>query len=75
MLCWNARRVRSAGPHERFVTQPCHGVGADRAERRLAALLAAVEAAHHVLSVEREFVLYDGNPPVDNGWITEGTSS
>ncbi len=71
-LSWNARRVRAAGRHERFVTQRCHGVGARRAGLRLAALRDAVQVAHHVLSVEREFVLYDSNPSVDDGWITEG---
>ena len=69
-LSWNARRVRSTGRHERFVTQRCHTVGVDQAGRRLTALLDAVGAEHPILSVEREFVLYDSNLSIDDGWIS-----
>ena len=66
----NARRVRADGRTERFVTQRCRAVGNRRAEAALADLL-AVLAHYHVLSVEREFVVYDSNLSADEGWITE----
>ncbi|TDC80407.1 hypothetical protein [Streptomyces hainanensis] len=69
-LSWNARRVRPDGRQERFVTQRCHDAGRDTAERRLTALLDALRAAgHHILEVEREFVLHDSNLALDDGWI------
>ncbi|MEV6653848.1 hypothetical protein [Streptomyces sp. NPDC051219] len=71
-LSWNARRASEGGRHERFVTQRCHGVGADRAGRALEALLADVRAGgYEIDSVEREFVLYDSDLSVDDGWIEE----
>lgn len=69
-LSWNARRVRGGGRHERFVTQRCRGVDAEGAGRALEALLVAL-AGLEVLSVEREFVLYDSDVSVDDGWIEE----
>ncbi|MFI6942876.1 hypothetical protein ACIBI4_26710 [Streptomyces sp. NPDC050418] len=70
-LSWNARRVRSCGRHERFVTQRCFGVPRAAAEQALGALLADL-ARYDVLSVEREFVLYDSDLTVDDGWIRGG---
>ncbi|MFJ6566401.1 hypothetical protein ACIQNU_03200 [Streptomyces sp. NPDC091292] len=73
-LSWNARRPRDGGRHERFVTQRCHAVDAGRAERALDALLDAL-AGHEVMSVEREFVLYDSDLSLDDGWIGEGVGA
>lgn len=74
-VSWNARRVRRDGREERFVTQRCRAVGRATAERRLSVLLDAVRAADvQILEVEREFVLYDTNLALDDGWITEGPS-
>ncbi|WP_437027349.1 hypothetical protein [Streptomyces sp. enrichment culture] len=70
-LSWNARRVRDDASHERFVTQRCHGVDAEGAGRALDGLL-AVLAPLRVLEVEREFVLYDSDVTVDEGWLDEG---
>ncbi|MEN2422721.1 hypothetical protein AABB02_32000 [Streptomyces rimosus] len=71
-LSRNARRVRADGREERFVTQRCRAVGRDTAERRLAALLAALSAAEHdIASVEREFVVHDSDETLDDGWIDE----
>ncbi|WP_327356194.1 hypothetical protein [Streptomyces sp. NBC_01304] len=67
-LSWNARRVREGGRHERFLTQRCFGVGAESAGRELDALLAGL-SAYEVVGVEREFVLYDSDLSVDDGWI------
>jgi hypothetical protein len=71
-LSWNARRVRADGRQERFVTQRCHEVGRRTAERRMTALLAALDAAgHDVLETEREFVVHDSRLALDHGWITQ----
>ncbi|ELP65008.1 hypothetical protein ACKI1I_40900 [Streptomyces turgidiscabies] len=78
-LSWNARRVARSGRRtERFVTQRCRGVdaaGAGRALERLLAELrgstAAVLPGLEVIGVEREFVLYDSDLSVDDGWIEE----
>jgi hypothetical protein len=69
-LSWNARRVRDGARHERFVTQRCRGVDADGAGRALEALMRELGGCE-VLSVEREFVLYDSDPSVDDGWLQE----
>lgn len=69
-LSWNARRAATGDRHERFVTQRCFGVGAASAGHALDALLAAL-TGYEVLSVEREFVLYDSDLSVDDGWIGE----
>ncbi|WP_328396857.1 hypothetical protein [Nocardia sp. NBC_00416] len=68
----NARRVRADGRTERFVTQRCRAVGDRTAEARLADLLAAL-ADYRILSVEREFVVYDTNESADAGWIVESS--
>ncbi|MEV6835418.1 hypothetical protein AB0N17_13030 [Streptomyces sp. NPDC051133] len=67
-LSWNARRVRGGGRHERFVTQRCRGVDTEGAGWALERLLAGL-AGLDVLSVEREFVLYDSDESVDDGWL------
>lgn len=70
-VSWNARRVRDDGRRERFLTQRCHDVGRRTAEGRLAALLAALDAAgHRVLETEREYVVHDSHLALDDGWIT-----
>ncbi|MET8975994.1 hypothetical protein ABZX85_10280 [Streptomyces sp. NPDC004539] len=61
-----SRNVRREG--ERFVTQRCRGVDAAGAQAALEKLLRALDGCH-VLSVEREFVLYDSDESVDEGWI------
>ncbi|MFJ9920404.1 hypothetical protein ACIRSF_14065 [Streptomyces rubiginosohelvolus] len=64
-VSWNARRVRADGREERFVTQRCH-----RAGDRRAALLAELAAhGYEVVDVEREYVLLDSGPELDEGWL------
>jgi hypothetical protein len=71
-LSWNARRTLGAGRHERFVTQRCHLVGVHSAGRRLQALVASLTASEvQIVSLEREFVVYDSDMTIDDGWITE----
>ncbi|RFU40518.1 hypothetical protein DZF91_16725 [Actinomadura logoneensis] len=68
----NVRRVRPDGRPERFVTQRCHRVGAPTAGARLDALVGALRAAgHEIAEVEREYVVHDDTPSLDDGWITE----
>jgi len=69
-LSWNARRVRTGGHHERFVTQRCHDAGLPRATHRLAALLADLRGdGRTIMSVEQEYVVHDSNTALDDGWI------
>jgi hypothetical protein len=71
-LSWNARRIVSDGRQERFVTQRCHRTGLVNAGARLKALTSALRSAgHHLLSVEREFVVHDSNTAIDDGWIAK----
>ncbi|WP_328298509.1 hypothetical protein OG389_12275 [Streptomyces sp. NBC_00435] len=73
-VSWNARRVLPGARHERFVTQRCRGTarGAGAACDALVAALAG--AGYEIASEEREFVLYDSDLSVDDGWIEEGMS-
>ncbi|MRH93071.1 hypothetical protein GFY24_37590 [Nocardia sp. SYP-A9097] len=71
-LSANARRVRSDRRAERFVTQRCRAVGEPTAAARLAALSADLAGGpYEILSVEREFVVFDSDESVDAGWIDE----
>ncbi|MCX5147853.1 hypothetical protein OHB36_13915 [Streptomyces sp. NBC_00320] len=74
-LSWNARRCLPEGRHERFVTQRWRGTaaGAGAACDALAAALGS--AGYEIRSGEREFVLYDSNLSVDDGWIDEGATA
>ncbi|MGW0643408.1 hypothetical protein [Streptomyces badius] len=69
-VSWNARRVRADGREERFVTQRCHRTGDRRAALALDALLAELVAhGYEVVDVEREYVLLDSGPELDEGWL------
>ncbi|WP_424569355.1 hypothetical protein [Streptomyces sp. CH-036] len=69
-VSWNARRVRADGREERFVTQRCHRTGDRRAALALDALLAELAAyGYDVVDVEREYVLLDSGPELDEGWL------
>lgn len=71
-LSRNGRRIRADGRAERFVTQRCRLVGRDTADRRLEALTAALRAdGREIVSMEREFVVYDSDEGLDAGWIPE----
>ncbi|THA38168.1 hypothetical protein [Streptomyces sp. A1547] len=74
-LSWNARRILAGGAHERFVTQRWRGTaaGATAAGDALAAALGST--GYEIRSEEREFVLYDSNLSVDDGWIGEGVAT
>ncbi|MFF2227808.1 hypothetical protein ACFVV7_31335 [Streptomyces globisporus] len=69
-VSWNARRVRADGREERFVTQRCHRTGDRRAALALDALLAELAAhGYEVVDMEREYVLLDSGPELDEGWL------
>ncbi|WP_034271684.1 hypothetical protein [Actinospica robiniae] len=71
-VSWNARRVLENGAHERFVTQRCFGVGLAEAGEKLEALCAALcEGGWEIVSAEREFVVFDSDAGIDDGWIEE----
>ncbi|WP_330330267.1 hypothetical protein OHS33_11360 [Streptomyces sp. NBC_00536] len=71
-LSWNARRVLGDGDHhERFVTQRCRGTRGAAASACAALVAELREAGYEVSSEEREFVLYDSDPSVDDGWIED----
>jgi hypothetical protein len=70
-LSRNARRIREDGRAERFVTQRCYRTGTAGAVAELDRLIEALrDAGHTMLSVEREYVVYDSDPAVDAGWIS-----
>ncbi|MFJ9340624.1 hypothetical protein ACIRP0_15195 [Streptomyces sp. NPDC101733] len=72
-VSWNARRLLPgpSGLHERFVSQRVRGT-ASRATAACDRLIAElVEAGYEIRSEEREFVLYDSDLSVDDGWIEE----
>ncbi|MEV6600911.1 nucleotidyl transferase AbiEii/AbiGii toxin family protein [Actinoplanes sp. NPDC051346] len=69
-LSRNARRRDTDGGEERFVNQRCHKVGRATATERLDRLVAALRTAgHDVASVEQEYVVYDSNLDLDQGWL------
>lgn len=73
-LSWNARREQGEGRQERFVTQRWRGAGAAAGAGAAcdAPVGDVVAAGQRILSQEREFVLYDSGPSVDDGWMEEG---
>ncbi|MCF2530193.1 hypothetical protein [Yinghuangia soli] len=71
-LSRNARRKRDDGRHERFVTQRCRAVGDRTAAAALDLLVTELTGrGHEILSVEREFVVFDDDETLDRGWIDE----
>ncbi|SDY25783.1 hypothetical protein SAMN04487939_101501 [Lysobacter sp. yr284] len=71
-LSRNALRTREDGQGERFVTQRSHG-GLERAYAQLRALLGELDAMGlRRLGAETEYVVYDDNLAVDDGWIDMG---
>lgn len=69
-LSRNARRRHADGGAEWFATQRCYRVGLVTAGVRLAALVDDLTAAGQPpVEVEREFVVYDDAPSVDDGWL------
>lgn len=74
-LSWNARRVLSGGRHERFVTQRWRGTAAEAGAACDALVAELLAAGYDIRAQEREFVLYDSDLSVDDGWIGEGAAA
>jgi hypothetical protein len=71
-LSRNARRHRADGRAEWFATQRCYHAGLPTAGARLDALVTALtHAGHAPVEVEREFVVFDNAPSVDDGWLEQ----
>jgi hypothetical protein len=69
-LSRNARRRRTDGSHERFVTQRCRYTCRPWAKEQLDKLVDAVRSAgHEVLDVEEEYVVADTAINLDRGWL------
>lgn len=68
-LSRNARRVRSDGGQERYLTLRLPGLGRASADARFAALEAAVAALPVTITRRvREYTVYDSNLGLDRGW-------
>ena len=75
-LSHNARRVRDDGQFERFVTQRCHAVAAVEAQSSFERLLAVLDKLPFpILETEREFVVFDSNLALDDGWFDDASES
>lgn len=71
-LSRNARRPSFEGRHERFVTQRCQGISCDEAGQRLDALLGSLASVGvAVIGCDREYVVHDGRPGLDAGWLDD----
>lgn len=69
-LSRNALATRPDGREERFVTQRCRRVGRQVASRRLDALVTILKTqGYPILDIEQEFVVFDSNGAIDDGWI------
>lgn len=69
-LSRNARRVRDDGKQERFVTQRCYNVGRNEARNKFQQLLQTIISFDFpIIETEEEFVVFDSNLALDEGWI------
>ena len=69
-LSRNVLKIRNDNYQERFITQRCMTVGRVEAQKRLRILLGAISPlGYSLLKVEQEFVVYDSNLKIDEGWI------
>jgi inosine/xanthosine triphosphate pyrophosphatase family protein len=69
-LSRNARKLRTDGLAERFVTQRVYGLGRPGAELEFAALLEQLRPLELRYGQRiREYTVYDSNAAVDRGWL------
>lgn len=69
-LSRNDRKRDERGVAERFITQRVYGAGRPRATEAFDALLRDLaQAGHAVVSMKREYTLYDGKRELDAGWL------
>ncbi len=66
----NARRIRSDGLAEHFVTLRSYGAGKPTADAKFAALRSTlVSAGYRLVEAVCEYTVYDSNTSVDAGWL------
>jgi hypothetical protein len=69
-LSRNARRQRSDGQREYFVTQRCLDVGSMAAQQRFQDLARVVASrGYSIIASHGEYVVYDNNIDLDRGWL------
>jgi hypothetical protein len=69
-LSRNARRQRSDGQREYFVTQRCFNAGSMAAQQHFQDLAGVViNRGYSMISSHGEYVVYDNNIDLDRGWI------
>jgi hypothetical protein len=74
-LSRNDRKRDERGVAERFITQRVYGVGRARAANEFDALLRDLaQAGHAVVSMKREYTIYDGKLELDAGWLDQAPS-
>ena len=68
-------RKRDEHGAERFITQRVYRVGRTRAANEFDALLRDLaQAGHAVVSMKREYTIYDGKLELDAGWLDQAQS-
>lgn len=73
-LSRNDRKRDERGVAERFITQRVYGVGRTRAANAFDALLRDLaQAGHAVVSMKREYTIYDGKLELDAGWLDQAS--
>lgn len=69
-LSHNILQTRSDNYSERFINQRCMQMGRVEAQQKLQKLLNAIACLEYVVvDVEEEFVVYDSNLALDEGWL------
>jgi len=75
-LSRNDRKRDERGVAERFITQRVYGAGRTRAASEFDALLRDLaQAGHAVVSMKREYTIYDGRLELDAGWLDQAGGS
>jgi hypothetical protein len=75
-LSRNARRDRTHGKEERFVTVRSYRMGQEASFRQLRQLLDSLnEIGEQVLEVDSEYCVFDSNLDLDRGWLPLPTPS
>lgn len=69
-LSRNARRVRTDGRQERFVTQRVYDADHATSRMQFERLMVDLQHANHeIVEIEREFVVFDSHLALDSGWL------
>jgi hypothetical protein len=69
-LSRNVLHTRQDNYEERFITQRCMAVGREEAQQQLQSLVdAIISSGYSIHEIQQEFVVYDNNFKLDQGWI------